>query len=74
MFQFFGYIELPDGIEINVLKTDVAHPILLEGFNSNIRLIIKDMKRRLSAKFKPSGPPNYLEIHDVRKLNDEKHI
>lgn len=73
VFQFFGYIELPDSINVNIIKTDVTNPILLEGFNSNIRLIIKDMKRRILAKSKPSLPPTVLQVHDEGKLDEEKH-
>lgn len=48
VFQFFGFIELPDGVPCNFLKTDVQHGILMENFNSSLKLIIKDIKRKIS--------------------------
>lgn len=71
VLQFFGYIELPDEMNMNIFKTGVENQILLEGFNSNIQLIIKDMKRRIQSKSKPQTVPHYLQIYD--KYGDEKN-
>jgi|JI6StandDraft_1071083.scaffolds.fasta_scaffold20578_6 hypothetical protein len=48
VFQFFGFIELPDGMPYNFIKTEVQHHILMEGFLASLKLILKDIKRKLS--------------------------
>jgi hypothetical protein len=48
VFQFFGFIELPDGVPYSFLKTEMQHHILMEGFLSSLKLIMKDIKRKLS--------------------------
>jgi hypothetical protein len=48
VFQFFGFIELPDGVPYSFLKIEMQHHILMEGFLSSLKLIMKDIKRKLS--------------------------
>lgn len=71
VFQFFGFIELPDAIPCNFIKTDVQHSVLLEGFNTSLKLIIKDIKRKISnheVLMPKEGVPTSVNVNGPKKI------